>query len=625
MSPMPPMMSRSAYSDTREHAGGPMRTRTERRAIRGEYMRSLRYALGLIWSVRPGYVVLNLANLLWNIPSRILNLWIIQFVVNTATGSGDFASILTACAAYLAFLLVRDGFQSFLENNYNVAAADHIRSEIQLRLHARAKDIDLAAFDTRVFYDDYARALDVLDERVIKCFTDLVSVLSAAVSILTVGSVMATMSWELVLIVSAGCLAAIAAYSRRSRVAVLRNRAITPLMRRFQYLNDLYYERRFAKDVRSERIDEIASADHQRCTVELDAQDRRWGKKSSLLTYFGRGAGSLTDVLMYAFLAWGIIVGRLDAGSFVALANASWQFSSALQTLFRSIPELGETCLLISDSIDFDENRSTLIDPPDGEEEPAPEQVDTLAMEAVDFSYVPGRPVLHDVSFSVQRGQMLAIVGHNGAGKSTLAKLLLRLYDPDQGQVYVNGLPYMRYRKDDLRRMVAVVFQDYQHYAYSVAENVLMRPVESEIDRERVRWALDQVGLLEKVQGFAGGLDAHVTREFSDEGELFSGGELQRLAIARALAKDAPVVVMDEPSSALDPVAEREVAELMAHLFSDRICIVVSHRLSMTRDADCILVMEEGRVVEQGPHDELLAKSGAYARLWEAQAEKYAG
>ena len=144
-----------------------MRRRAERHGTRGEYLKSLRYALGLMWSVRPGYVVLNLANVLWNVPSRLLNLWIIQFVVNTASGSGDFVSILIACAGYLAFLLVRDGCQCFLENSYNVAAADRIRSEIQLRLHARAKEIDLASFDTRAFYDDYARALDVLDERAV--------------------------------------------------------------------------------------------------------------------------------------------------------------------------------------------------------------------------------------------------------------------------------------------------------------------------------------------------------------------------------------------------------------------------------------------------------------------------
>ena len=172
---------------------------------------------------------------------------------------------------------------------------------------------------------------------------------------------------------------------------------------------------------------------------------------------------------------------------------------------------------------------------------------------------------------------------------------------------------------------MAVVFQDFQHYAYSIAENVLMRPVRDDADRERVRTVLAQVGLLDKIDGFANGIDAHVTREFSDDGELFSGGELQRLAIARALAKDAPVVVMDEPSSALDPIAEREVADLMATVFADKICIVVSHRLSMTRDADCILVMDDGRIAERGTHDDLMGLDGLYAELWRSQAEKYAG
>lgn len=585
-------------------------------------MQSLRYALGLMWEVRPAYVILNLLNVLWNIPARMFDVLIMQFVVNTATTTGDMRSIALACAAYLALMLVRHGSSSFLERSYNVAAEDCIRSDIQLRLHDQARAIDLAAFDTKEFYDDYARALDVLDERVIKCFKDLISVLECVVSILTLGGVMAAISPALIIIVAAGCALSIYSYSRRSRIVVLRNRAITPLMRRFQYLNDLYYKRQYAKDVRAERIDEIASRDHRRCTRELDAEDKKWGTRLALFQFTGLSSGALTDCAMYLYLAWGIIAGRLDAGSFMALWNASAQFSMQLRSLFRALPELGETCLLIADVKGFEKHGARLADP-SADEQVTVGPVESLALRDVTFSYNEGHPVLREVSFEAHRGKTIAIVGHNGAGKSTIAKLLLRLYDPDEGEVLLNGVSFTRYARADLRSRVAVVFQDYQHYAYSVAENVLMRPVEGEADRQHVRWALDQVGLLRKVEGFPQGIDAHVTKEFSDSGELFSGGELQRLAIARALAKDAPIVVLDEPSSALDPLAEREVIDLMERVFADRICVVVSHRLSMTRDASCILVMDEGRIVEAGTHDELIGRAGLYQQMWSAQAGKY--
>ena len=618
---VPHMRGRASYVSNSAPVGRFGGERSHKEAGLKAYWRGLKFAIGLIWAVRPGYVVLNLLFPLWNIPTRAFGVMIVDFVVTTATTTGDFGAIVQICLAYGAMMLVYWASSSLLEQRYNVAAADRIRSDIQLRLHDKARTIGLAAFDTKEFYDDFARALDVLDERVIKCFKDLTSVLSSAVSVITLASVMVLLSPGLIVVVLVGCLITVGAYTKRSELAVVRNQVITPLMRRFQYLNDLYYQRQYAKDVRVERIDEVARADHRTTTDALEAEDRRFGTKMGLLTFLGSGAGSLTDVLIYLYLAWGLIAGDLVAGNFMALWNAAVQFSTSMKSLIRSVPELGETCLLIVDVIGFDEGGETIADPP-AETRASIGAVDELALHDVTFSYVPGKPVLHDISFAVKRGQKLAIVGHNGAGKSTIAKLLLRLYDPDSGLATLDGIPFQNYAKADLRAQVAVVFQDHCHYAYSIAENVLMRPL-SEGDDKLVEQALERVGLLDKVKSFSAGIHAHVTREFSEEGELFSGGELQKLAIARALVKDAPIVIFDEASSALDPIAEREVIDMMEELFADKICIVVSHRLSMTRDADCILVMDAGRIVERGTHDELADAGGLYQDMWTAQAGKY--
>ncbi len=641
----PPMRGRASYASSRAPVGrfGGRRAEHKNTGL-SAYWQGLKYALRLIWAVRPGYVVLNLLFPLWNAPVRAFDVFIVQFVIDTAMNSGDFMAIVRMCLLYGLMMLVYNACQVLLENRYNVAAADVIRSGIQLRLHDQAREIDLAAFDTKEFYDDFARALDVLDERVIKCFKDLTSTLSNIVSIVTLASVMILLSPSLIAIVVLGCLLTVGAYTKRSEVAVERNQAITPLMRRFQYLNDLYYQRQYAKDVRVERIDEIARADHGATTVSLERADKRFGGRSAMLTLAGNTASVGTDVCIYLYLAWGLIAGQLQAGSFMALWNAAVQFSGAMRNLFRNVPELGETCLLIADVIGFDKGGATIMDPPDDQALPI-NKVRDLELRDVEFSYVPGIPVLRDISFSVHRGQTLAIVGHNGAGKSTIAKLLLRLYDPDSGELRLNGEPYARYTKADLRSQVAVVFQDHCHYAYSIAENVLMRPLRmvevrepgnlftkshgnktmaiDPADEQLVEQALARVGLLQKVQAFDAGIHAHVTREFSEEGELFSGGELQKLAIARALVKDAPIVIFDEASSALDPIAEREIIDMMDELFADKLCIVVSHRLSMTRDADCILVMDNGVIVERGVHDDLATAGGLYQHMWEAQAGKY--
>lgn len=624
--------SRAMLASGRPKVGGPLRDKENRPSTKGVYLQSLKYAFGIIWSVRPGYIVLNILNLLWTIPERIIDIFIIQFVVNTAVISKDMIAILWGLAGYAAFSLARIGFKSLVERDYNVEAEDRIRSDIQLRLHEQARTIELAAFDTKQFYDDFARALDVLDERVIKCYKDLMGVAQCILSVITISAVIATMSPPLIAIVAACSLIGIFALNIRSRMMALRNKAIAPIMRRFQYLNDLYYERRFAKDMRMENLDDVARADHKRCTEELSNEDRKWGRKSAFWNFIGFTGTPIADVSIFTYLAWGIIFGGLEAGTVMALYSAAWQFSSNFINLSMALPELGETCLLIADVRGFEnyvqknESRNRTMSLDSGvDESPAEKMIEpgNLELKNVTFGYDPSNPVLKDITLNVQSGKTLAIVGHNGAGKSTIAKLLLGLYEPNEGCILLDGKPYSDIDRDQLRAAIAAVHQDYQYYAYSVAENVLMRPVKTDDDLAKVRWALEKVGLLAKVDSFPESVHAHVTKEFSDSGELFSGGEIQRLALARALAKDAPIVVLDEPSSALDPIAEREMIDLMEELFSHKICVTISHRLSMTRDSDEILVLDAGRVVERGKHDDLISLHGVYAEMWDAQAGKY--
>lgn len=231
--------------------------------------------------------------------------------------------------------------------------------------------------------------------------------------------------------------------------------------------------------------------------------------------------------------------------------------------------------------------------------------------------------ILNNISFSIQTREKMAIVGHNGAGKSTLVKLLLRLYDPAQGAILLNGYDYRKYNINHLRSLFAVVFQDYQHYSFTIAENILLRKVESEKDVNLVNCALQKVGLYKKVASTPLGINTQLTKNFDNNGILLSGGELQKLAIARALVQDTPIIIMDEPSSALDPLSEREIADLLTQLFINKIIIIISHRLSLTKDCDKIAVVDNGRIIEVGNHKELIALNGKYASMWNAQSKQY--
>jgi ATP-binding cassette subfamily B protein len=223
----------------------------------------------------------------------------------------------------------------------------------------------------------------------------------------------------------------------------------------------------------------------------------------------------------------------------------------------------------------------------------------------------------------IRRGERIAVVGHNGAGKTTLIKLLMRLYDVSEGEILLDGTNIKDLRVSAYRDLFGTVFQDCQLFSVSVAENVLLRGDLDERDRETVCAALRESDAWDKVSSLDKGIDTTVTREFDDEGVVFSGGETQKIAIAQIFAGNNSIAILDEPSSALDPIAESKMYDNMFRACRDKAVIFISHRLSSAATADRIYLFEHGRIVEQGTHAQLLALGGRYADMWHKQAQKY--
>ena len=232
------------------------------------------------------------------------------------------------------------------------------------------------------------------------------------------------------------------------------------------------------------------------------------------------------------------------------------------------------------------------------------------------------RTVVNEVSIEVSQGEIVGLLGPNGAGKTTLVKLLMRLYDTKAGAIKADGRDIKDYEVKRYRDTIGTVFQDFQIFAGSVKENVLL-DVADGIDDEDIKKALTQSGLMERINKFEKGLDTELTTEFSQEGVNLSGGESQKLAISRVFYKDAGLMILDEPSSALDPIAEYQLNHAMLEATGDKTVIFISHRLSTTRIADRIIMLENGKIVEQGSHEELLAMKGKYAQMWKVQAGAY--
>lgn len=331
----------------------------------------------------------------------------------------------------------------------------------------------------------------------------------------------------------------------------------------------------------------------------------------------------LRDGAAYAFLIWLVLEGRLSLGDFVfifaaigALAGWAAGILTAASDLARSCSEIGDVLAELS----YPDRMNT----GPGADLPAAEMLPpALEIRGVSYKYPEAdSPTLRDVSISIRAGERIAVVGANGAGKTTLVKLICGLFMPTEGEILLNGIPLSEFNRDEYYTLISAVFQDIHLMPSSIAENISQKPP-SMIDHERVARCLDLTGLNLKTDTLPEKADALLVRAIHPEATELSGGEKQKLAMARALYKDAPLLILDEPTAALDPLAENEVYQKYAELTEGKTSVYISHRLASTRFCDRILLIDGNVVAEQGTHDELMALGGIYANMFSVQASYY--
>ena len=332
------------------------------------------------------------------------------------------------------------------------------------------------------------------------------------------------------------------------------------------------------------------------------------------------------DVLVYAaaiiLAAFKTLVSKsMLLGDCFIVINEITNIAGSINYAGDMLLRLDENSLYIDNLRDFLEYEVRIRE---DENAPEVESFKSLELKNVTFCYENQKhPALSNVSFKIKSGEKIAIVGHNGAGKTTLIKLLQRLYDPDEGEILLNGQSIKNYRLSSYRNMFGTVFQDYRLFAATVAENVMLRGNITDGDRQTISDALQKAGIYEKIQSLPHGIDSNVTKEFDSDGAVLSGGEAQKLSIARIFASGCEIVIMDEPTSALDPIAEQKMYRNMFEACSNKTVIFISHRLSSATMADRIYMFENGEIIEQGTHSELLSVNAKYADMWHKQADTY--
>ena len=492
---------------------------------------------------------------------------------------------------------------------------------VSVRVMEHAASLDLLAYEDPAFYDRLERARVQATDRLymIQAMGRLIQQVITTITLSV--QIMLFSPWLLLMLV-VGVLPAFAGETHFAFLGYAKNFRQTPVRRQLDYLRILGGSKEAAKELRLFGLKNFLTTRFKTLSTKVYEEDidlaRRKAIAGSLLSVIGT-AGYYTA---YVFAVWKTVAGVFSLGTLTLLANAIREASSNLQQTFSTLSTIADQALFLTDLIAFFEMTPTIASKPNALPAPRPIQRG-FEFRNVSFRY-PGssRLILNGLNFYLRPGERVALIGENGEGKTTIVKLLTRLYDPFEGQVLLDGVDLREYNLEDLYREIGVIFQDFMRYEMTARENIAVGRIE-QIDNLELIEQSAQKSMADDVVGkLPAGFNQMLGRRFEGGVDL-SGGEWQKVALARAYLRDAQVLILDEPTSALDARSEYEVFQRFAELTAGKMALFISHRFSTVRMADRIVVLENGRIAEEGDHDALTQLGGRYAEMFELQAASY--
>ncbi len=501
-----------------------------------------------------------------------------------------------------------------------------VTGEIQADFIKKTADIDLICYDHKEYFDDFVIAASQSEEMVTNGIISIAWIFGNITTIVALGGLILTINPVIAIFPVAGFLVNMITRFAITKAEYEYELEQKRIMRKADYSKRVFYQPEYAKEIKLSGIEVPLRRQFDDAIEEVAKKARNYGIKIAILSL-------INWVTVFTFLSYfcipmylgylAIVKRSISLGDVAAMNNAANSVRNRLDGMNYALVEfqkVGQFAHRFRRFIEYE----IKIEGQQGTKE-VPSKKEVLEIKNMSFRYEGAtNDTLHNVNMTVRPGEKIAIVGENGAGKTTFVKLLMRLYDVTEGAIWYGGNDIRDYSTKKYRDIFGAVFQDYQIYGASLGENVIMDETEP-ADADRVLRALKLADFGKKLGKLPGGIDTQMTREFSEEGTMLSGGEAQKVAIARMFAKTGQlsIAILDEPSSALDPYAEYTLNQNMMENAKDATIIFISHRLSTTRDADRIYLFENGEIIEQGTHNELMEQMGKYAQMFEKQAHYY--
>ena len=543
----------------------------------------------------------------------------VQYIFNSLQNGASFKAVFMFLIFVTSSMVLRHIIGAFV-NYLSPLASTKIKAGMNRIISQHAVKMDLEYYETPKFYNDFVWASAQADTKLsslMNIYAVFIARLSEAIFL---GLVLSGIDRITLYIMLAAIIIRVVLENIISKKYFQMEQKVKPHERRRDYFRRILYLSDYAKEI---RLSDMHKTLYKRFCNTMSQIKDIYKKDGKVLAVYMTIAQTITsgllDAAIYLYLAYNAIITRIiQFGDAAAIISSSGRFSWIFTDLLMTFPEFVKHSLYIDNFNNF-MNIQPKIERQQGKH--IKNKHGTIELKNVSFSY-PGekKNSLNNINLTIKPYEKIAIVGYNGAGKSTLTKLLMKFYEVSEGNIYYDGVDIKEYDTNEYRNNYGAVFQDYKIFAGTVAENVVMDFAKNS---KKINESLVNSGLDKKISDLKDGINTQLTKEFYEDGTNFSGGEEQKLAISRIFYKDYGIIIVDEPSSALDPISEYRLNKTILSLSEHKTVIFISHRLSTTCMADRILMMENGEIIEEGSHEELIDKNGKYAEMFNLQAEKY--